>query len=143
MRCLYRHLFLEDNPKRQGSLKKLHLPNCGKGYCKTPWSTDSSFCGLLKHVSCFDGFNYFYLKHCRVMVIRRGDVTGIAWVFARLVKWLITNQHFTALLIWLRHITTTCFSKPPTNLGSVVQGALESVWEVQFLSDPCVFGCIF
>ena len=23
----------------------------------------------------------FYVKHCRVMVIRRGDVTDIAWVF--------------------------------------------------------------
>ena len=26
----------------------------------------------------------FYVKHCRVMVIRRGDITDIAWVFARL-----------------------------------------------------------
>ena len=40
------------------------------------------------------------------MVIRRGDVTDIAWVFARLeMKCVITNQYFTALLIWLRHIT--------------------------------------
>ena len=35
----------------------------------------------------------FYLKHCRVKVIRRGDVTGIGWVFAQLeMNYLITYQ---------------------------------------------------
>ena len=31
-------------------------------------------------------------------------------------------------------------------LGSVTQGALECLWQIRkckFLSDPCVFGCIF
>ena len=48
-------------------------------------------------------------------MIRRDDITDIAWVFGavRLVlvlvrlemKCLVSNQHLTVLLIWLRHIT--------------------------------------
>ena len=38
----------------------------------------------------------FYMKHCRVMVIRRDDVTVIAWVFARMeMNCLITYQRKT------------------------------------------------
>ena len=61
-----------------------------------------------KHLAVIWQFNFFfYVKHCWVMVIRSSDVTDIAWVFARLeMKRLISNQHFTALLIWLRHTTT-------------------------------------
>ena len=33
------------------------------------------------------------------MVIRRGDVTDITWVFAQLEKCLITNQRDTTMLI--------------------------------------------
>ena len=41
-------------------------------------------------------------------MIRRGDITYIA----QLNEGLIINQHVTALLIWLRHITVQCFRKP-------------------------------
>ena len=34
-------------------------------------------------------------------MIRRDDVTDIAWVLVRLeMKCLVSNQHFTVLLIW-------------------------------------------
>ncbi len=35
-------------------------------------------------------------------MIRRGDVTDIAQLE---INYLITNEHITALLIWLRYIT--------------------------------------
>ncbi len=78
-------------------------------------------------------------------MIRRGDLTDIVWVFAHWMKCLISNQHFTAFLIWLRHITTKCLGKPQNFwvYSSRRLGIIRvAIWEVQFLSDPCVFGCI-
>ena len=59
----------------------------------------------------------FYLKHCRVMVIRRGDVTDIVRVFARLeMKCLTTNQRETALIM------------SPSNHSLVYWQATNQIW---------------
>ena len=80
------------------------------------------------------------------MVIRRGDVTDIAWVFARLeMKCFITNQYFTAAASVLSQLSVLGSHKQIW--GSVNQGALElSVLQFgrcNFWSDPCIFVCIF
>ena len=43
-----------------------------------------------------------------------------------------------------RQITAKRSGKPQTKFGQLRQGIiLATVWEVQFLSDPCLFVCIF
>ena len=68
---------------------------------------------------------FFNVKRCLVLVIRRGDVTDIAWVFAGLeMKCLIAILHFTvrsnygSVISQLRVLATHT-----ENLGSVAQGA--------------------
>ena len=80
------------------------------------------------------------------MVIRRGGVTDIAWVFAGLeMKCLITNQHVTGLLAPSYH-SLVFRQATKQNLGSVAQGTLElyvlQFGRCNFWSDPCLFGCI-
>ena len=95
-----------------------------------------------------------YLKHCKVMVIRRGDVTDIAWVFVGLeMNCLISLSPGRSVdYVPPLHHTTRCFDKPQTPVlfthiwASVVLANVimfVKVWEVQYLSDPCLFGYIF
>ena len=109
MKLLYRHLFLEGTSKKARVTKKnctsqsvariiprrlgVQMPKFGLWLAKT----------LSYEVTVSI---IFYLKHCQVMVIRRLDITDIAWLFALLeMKCLITNQRETVLIICLRHIT--------------------------------------
>ena len=62
------------------------------------------------------------------MVIRRGHITDIAWVCA------------------LPHCGSVISQLSVKPHRSVDQGALEiraPIGEVQFLSDPCMFGCAY
>ena len=94
------------------TLKKLHLPNCGKDNYLLPdlQMTKFGLC-LGKTFSCDVVVSIiFYAKHCRVMVIRRGDITDIAWVFARLeMNCLITSGD--VLIICHYHVIAKCFGK--------------------------------
>ena len=68
-------------------------------------------------------------------MIRRGDVTNIAWVFERLEKkCLISNQHFTALLI-ASVISQLSVLASHKNFGSVAQVAFE-LYVLQFGRCP-------
>ena len=59
-------------------------------------------------------------------MIRRGGVTYIAWVFARLeIKCLISNQHFTHCKYGLVISQLRVLASHKTNFESVAQGALE------------------
>ena len=66
-------------------------------------------------------------------MIRGGDVTDIAWVFAWLERnCLITNQRETALIICHHHIIAKWFGKPQTKFEHLKGIILDTVWEVQF-----------
>ena len=110
MKCLYRHLFLEDtSTKRQGSLKNLHPPKLLQEYFPGVVSNDAQIWYVACQNSCdkTERVFFFNLKHCQVMVIGRGDVTDNVWVFALFeMKCFITNQFETALIIFLRLNTT-------------------------------------
>ena len=83
VKCLYRRLILEDTSKKARVTQILHLPNCGKNNFKAPWSTDAQI-GLWLAKQWCGGVNYFLGEALWIMMIRRGEVTDIAWVFARL-----------------------------------------------------------
>ena len=89
------HLFLEDTSKKVWVTQKIAPPKLWQGLFQGAFGLQTlRFCGLR-----FDGFIFFYVKHCRVMVIRRRDVTDIAWIFAPLeMKCLLTHQLDTATL---------------------------------------------
>ena len=80
-------------------------------------------------------------------MIRRRDVTDIAWVFARLkMKCLITNQRGAALNVSVKSQLSVLVSHKP-NLGICSPGtrelSLPQLGRCNFLSDPCLFRCIF
>ena len=95
VKCLYRHLLLEDTSKP----KKIALPNLWLGLLIGAVSYHPKFLWLPTSLSCdLTEKKYFYREAFQVMVIRRGDVTDISWVFAWVeIKCLISNQHFTPL----------------------------------------------
>ena len=120
VKYLYRHVFLEDTSKKARVTKKMHPPNFFKYNSQVSCLEMPKFgLWLAKTLSCDKTEKIiFYLKHCQVMVIRRRDITDIAWVFARLkMKCLISNERETALIICLRFITAKCFGKPQTKFG--------------------------
>ena len=96
MKCLYRHRFLEGTSKKARTIQKFVPPQTVARIISRCLSLQMPKFGvwLVKTLSCnVDLSIIFYLKHCRVMVIRRGDVTDIAWDFAQLeMNCLITYQ---------------------------------------------------
>ena len=119
MCAFYRHLFLEDTPKARVT-QKIAPPNCVKKNYLLPGLQMPKFSlWLVKTLSCDVSVSIiFYVKHCQVMVIRRGDVTDIAWDFVRLeMNCLITYQTGDMLIISHHHIITNFFDKPQTKSG--------------------------
>ena len=54
VKCLYRHLLLEDISKHARITKKWHLPNCNMFNSKAPWGTDSKFVVWLANTLSYD-----------------------------------------------------------------------------------------
>ena len=86
VKYLYRHICLEDISKKA----RITQNNCTSQTVARliPQCLGLQLpifgLGLAKHSRNLTVSIIFYEKHCRVMVIRRCDVTDITWVFARL-----------------------------------------------------------
>ena len=131
MKCLYRHLFLEDTSKK-ARVTQIAPPKPWQRFAR---STDADFvCGLSKHLwwwhnqnnSFVDSFKAIYFQ-LRKNTRNSCDVT-------------LSNHLNSGMLNVKKQLTpphhTTCFSEPQTNLGICRQGTLE-------LSLPRFGGAIF
>ena len=144
MKCRDRHLFLEDTSKGKGHSP----PNLQQRYSLVSCQQTHKFGLWLAKTHCYEPTVslIFYVKHCRVMVIRRGDVTFIAWVFAGFEMNCLITSTGDVLICHLR-FTTMCSGKPQINLGicrpDTRELSLLQFGRCNFLSDPCLFVCIF
>ena len=150
VKCLYRHLFLEDTSEHARVTQKLHYPNCNTYNSKVLWATDPKFvCGLLKHPVVIIKTEP-YLQ-CGEVLIRYETLYFPPRQNQRNICDITTSNHHLSnasrkKIFFNRHTTAKRLGKPQ-NLAFVAQGTLE-LYVLQFgrgnfLSDPCVFGCIF
>ena len=114
VKCLYRHLFLEDTSKKAmvtqtQTVARIIPRHLGLQMPRLVCGLPKLWCGSV---------NYHLSEALRVMVIRRGDITDIAWVFVWLeMNCLITYQRKKVLILCHHYIITKCFDKPQTKSG--------------------------
>ena len=86
MKCLFRHLFLEDTSKKARVTKKMHLPNCGEDTSQVPCLHMPKFgLWLAKTLTCDMTVSIISLLEALPSYgVRRRDVTDNACIFARL-----------------------------------------------------------